>query len=180
MPEICFFDLDGTLRETKSGAKFISDPIDQQPIAGSQKMLTHYSDKGFICIGITNQGGCASLDPATGKMFKSIADTILEQRLTLELFPELSEIFFCPNCGESCYQISRDNEPLIFSAPISGDGLAVSYRKPGHGMLLVAAQGLSKFENSWMVGDRAEDQSCALAAGVNFAWAADVRAKFID
>ena len=180
MSEICFFDLDGTLRETKSGAKFISSPTDQQPIAGAQKMLTHYSNKGFICIGITNQGGCASINPATGKMFKTIADTIVEQRLTLDLFPELSEIFFCPNWGESCYHISRDNEPLIFSAPIAGDGLAVSCRKPGHGMLLVAAQGLSEIENSWMVGDDPKDRDCALAAGVNFAWAADVRAKFID
>lgn len=182
MPGICFFDLDGTLRETKSGATFINDPNDQQPIAGAQEMLTHYSDKGFTCIGITNQGGCASINPATGKMFKSIADTILEQQLTLELFPELSEIFFCPNYGESCYRVSRGNEPLIFFAPIARDGLVVSCRKPGHGMLLVAAKDLSEFdnENCCMIGDRPEDQNCALTAGIDFAWAINVRAKFID
>jgi D-glycero-D-manno-heptose 1,7-bisphosphate phosphatase len=122
MTKIIFFDLDGTLRETKSGKTFINEPDDQQPIAGTQKALSYYQkSKGFICIGITNQGGVAA-------GHKSLENAIEEQRITLKLFPELSEIFFCPNYdGESCYQVSRDNEPLLMKTL----DLMNSCRKPG-------------------------------------------------
>src|SRR4028118_1129431 len=101
---------------------------------------------------------------------------IEEQRITLELFPELSEIFFCPNWGESCYQLSKALRE--FPAPIVGDGMEIPCRKPGYGMILVAAQGLTDLSNCWMVGDRPEDQQCAEAAGVKFVWASVMHAKF--
>jgi len=171
MAKIIFFDLDGTLRQTKSGATFINDPADQQPIEGTQKALSYYQEKGFLLIGITNQGGVAA-------GHKSLQSAIEEQRITLELFPELSEIFFCPNWGESCYQLSRGNQPLEFSAPLSGDGTAISCRKPGHGMLLTATRPLAELKDCWMIGDRPEDQQCAEAAGVKFVWASVMHAKF--
>jgi D-glycero-D-manno-heptose 1,7-bisphosphate phosphatase len=169
--KIIFFDLDGTLRQTKSGKTFINEPDDQQPIEGTQKALSYYQDKGFICIGVTNQGGVAA-------GHKSLESAIEEQRITLELFPELSEIFFCPNWGESCYQLSRGNQPLEFSAPLSGDGTKISCRKPGHGMITVAAQSMTDLNDCWMIGDRPEDQQCAEAAGVKFVWASVMHAKF--
>jgi len=169
MTKIFFFDLDGTLRQTKSGETFINEPDDQKPIAGASKAIAHYSDS-FICIGITNQGGVAA-------GHKSIENAIEEQRITLELFPELSEIFFCPNWGESCYQISRDNVPLPFQAPIGSDSLKVSCRKPGHGMLLIASQAFG-LDDAWMIGDRPEDEKCATAADINFIPATVMLAKF--
>jgi len=171
MSKIIFFDLDGTLRQTKSGKTFINEPEDQQPIEGTQKALSYYQEKGFLLIGITNQGGVAA-------GHKSLQSAIEEQRITLELFPELSEIFFCPNWGESCYQLSRGNQPLEFSAPLSGDGTAISCRKPGHGMLLTATRPLAELKDCWMIGDRPEDQQCAEAAGVKFVWASVMHAKF--
>lgn len=167
--KIFFFDLDGTLRETKSGKTFINEPDDQKSIAGASKAIAHYSDR-FICIGITNQGGVAA-------GHKSIESAIEEQHITFELFPELSEIFFCPNWGESCYQISRGNAPLSFEAPIGDDSLKVSCRKPGHGMLLIASQTFG-LDNAWMVGDRPEDEQCATAAGINFIPTEMMLAKF--
>jgi len=169
MTKIFFFDLDGTLRQPKSGKTFINEPDDQKPIAGASEAIAHYSDS-FICIGITNQGGVAA-------GHKSIESAIEEQRITLKLFPELSEIFFCPNWGESCYQISRGNVPLSFEAPIGGDSLKVSCRKPGHGMLLITSQTFG-LDNAWMVGDRPEDEKCATAAGINFIAASVMLAKF--
>src|SRR4028119_2022084 len=124
MSKIIFFDLDGTLRTTKSSKTFINEPDDQQAIEGTQKALSYYQEKGFLLIGITNQGGVAA-------GHKSLESVIEEQRISLQLFPELAEIFFCPNWGESCYQLSRDNQPLEFSAPLSGDGTMISCRKPG-------------------------------------------------
>lgn len=169
MTKIFFFDLDGTLRETKSGKTFISEPDDQKPIAGAKEALAHYSNS-FICIGITNQGGVAA-------GHKSLESAIEEQRITLELFPELSEIFFCPNWEESCYQISEGNVPLPFGAPLHGGDTKISCRKPGHGMLLIAAESFG-LNDAWMVGDRPEDKQCAKAAGINFIPAAVMLAKF--
>jgi D-glycero-D-manno-heptose 1,7-bisphosphate phosphatase len=172
MSKIIFFDLDGTLRQTKSGKTFINEPEDQQPIEGTQKALTYYQEKGFLLIGITNQGGVAA-------GHKSMQSAIEEQRITLELFPELSEIFFCPNYGgESCWQVSRDNVPLEFKAPQPAGYIDVSCRKPNHGMILIASTGLSDLSDCWMIGDRPEDQQCAEAAGVKFVWASVMHTKF--
>jgi D-glycero-D-manno-heptose 1,7-bisphosphate phosphatase len=173
MSKIIFFDLDGTLRTTKSGKTFINEPEDQQPIEGTQKALSYYQNKGFVLIGITNQGGVAA-------GHKSLESAIEEQRITLQLFPELSEIFFCPNYdGESCWQISNGNVPLDFAAPRAGNGTAISCRKPGHGMLLVAARPLAELKDCWMIGDRPEDQQCAEAAGVKFVWASVMHRHFM-
>lgn len=171
MTNIIFLDLDGTLRQTISGKTFINQPEDQKPIEGTQKALAYYQSKGFLLIGITNQGGVAA-------GHKTLESAIEEQRITLQLFPELAEIFFCPNWGESCYQLSRDNQPLEFSAPLSGDGTIISCRKPGHGMLTVAARSMADLSDCWMIGDRPEDQQCAEAAGVKFVWASVMHAKF--
>lgn len=168
MTKIFFFDLDGTLRETKSGKTFINEPDDQKAIIGAKEAIAYYSDK-FVCIGVTNQGGVAA-------GHKSLESAIEEQRVTLELFPELSEIFFCPSWGESCYEVSRGNKALPFSAPDNGGG-QVSCRKPGQGMLLIAAQNFG-LEDAWMTGDRPEDEQCAAAAGINFIPAAVMLAKF--
>jgi D-glycero-D-manno-heptose 1,7-bisphosphate phosphatase len=170
MTKIIFFDLDGTLRESASGKTFINEPTDQKAIEGTQKALAYYQDKGFICIGITNQGGVAA-------GHKSIESAIEEQCITLKLFPELSEIFFCPNYGgESCYQVSRGNEPLLMKVL----DLMNSCRKPGAGMIELAATEFSDLEiaDCWMIGDRPEDEQCAAAAGVKFVWASVLHAKF--
>jgi D-glycero-D-manno-heptose 1,7-bisphosphate phosphatase len=172
MSKIIFFDLDGTLRETISGKTFINEPHDQKAIEGTEKALAYYQEKGFLLIGITNQGGVAA-------GHKSLESAIEEQRITLKLFPQLSEIFFCTNySGESCWQISDGNVPLDFGAPRAGNGTAISCRKPGHGMLLIAAQTLAELKDCWMIGDRLEDQECALGAGVKFMWASVMHAKF--
>ena len=173
MTKIIFLDLDRTLRETASGKTFINEPTDQQPIEGTQKALAYYQSKGFILIGITNQGGVAA-------GHKSLESAIEEQRITLELFPELSEIFFCPNYdGKNCYQVSQTKKGVLtIGAPIHKD-LPVSCRKPEFGMLLIAAKG-NIHKDSWMIGDRPEDEACSIAAGVKFVWASVMHAKFAN
>jgi D-glycero-D-manno-heptose 1,7-bisphosphate phosphatase len=175
--KIFFLDLDGTLRQTKSGETFINRPDDQQAIPGALAATEYLSSIGFILIGITNQGGCAAIDPATNKPRKSLEDAIEEQKITLELFPKLSEIYFCPSWGENCFQVSRSGEINSFQAPIGNSGGSISCRKPGHGMLLQAFAGIHsdadpvEWGDSWMSGDRNEDEVCAASGIVNFIWA---------
>lgn len=172
MTKILFLDLDGTVREPKSGAKFINDPYDQKLIAGVKEAIAHYSKSGWQLIGITNQGG-------VGAGHKSLESAIIEQRYTLDLIPELEAIYFCPDFeGNVCWQISKyfqrqwDDEPDLFRG---------TYRKPGDGMLIRAiGEYVPEIENSqhWYIGDRQEDELCAAAAGVNFMWADVWRHRF--
>lgn len=159
MKKILFLDCDGTIRQPLGGSKFISHPQDQRIIPGADEAIAHYHRQGYRCIGITNQGGVAS-------GYKSLEDTIVEQRYTLKLFPELEAIYFCPDYeGLICWKVTRSEERKIFDA----DG---NFRKPGAGMIMLAA---IEFEGilaeSTMTGDRPEDEAAAANAGVSFLWA---------
>jgi D-glycero-D-manno-heptose 1,7-bisphosphate phosphatase len=169
MSKIIFFDLDGTLRETISGKTFINEPQDQKAIEGTQKALSYYQKKGFVMIGITNQGGVAA-------GHKSLQSAIEEQRITLQLFPELREVLMCTSYdGQTCWSVSSDQINEFGSTDPN-----VSCRKPGCGMILVGLQGFYSVDigDCWMIGDRPEDQKCAEAAGVKFIWASVMHAKF--
>jgi D-glycero-D-manno-heptose 1,7-bisphosphate phosphatase len=169
MSKIIFFDLDGTLRETISGKTFINEPHDQRAIEGTQKALSYYQKKGFVMIGITNQGGVAA-------GHKSLQSAIEEQRITLQLFPELREVLMCTSYdGQSCWSVSKDQINEFGSTDPN-----VSCRKPGCGMILVGLQGFYSVDigDCWMIGDRPEDEACALAAGIKFIWASVMHAKF--
>jgi len=160
---IFFFDLDGTIRQSKSGATFISKPDDQQPIPGAEKAVKYYSDRGFLCIGITNQSGVA-----VGH--KLLVDAIAEQQITLNLFPELLCIYMCPDFdGNHCWLITREFDAKSihtgWGAEFSGE-----FRKLGPGMVKAAIlnhHGYGIPEDCWMVGDRPEDFECAKSAGIN-------------
>jgi D-glycero-D-manno-heptose 1,7-bisphosphate phosphatase len=89
-------DLDGTIREPLSGQQYFQHPKDQRIIAGADVAIRAYKDD-WIIVGITNQGGVAA-------GYKSIQECIKEQQYTLELFPELREIYFCPDFeGKKCF-----------------------------------------------------------------------------
>ncbi|MFB2970392.1 HAD-IIIA family hydrolase [Aerosakkonema sp. BLCC-F183] len=164
---IFFFDLDGTLRQTKSGSTFINNPDDQQPIPGAEKAVKYFSDRGYQCIGITNQGGVAA-------GHKTIEDAIKEQQITLELFPELKEIYFCPDFeGRKCYWVNRKDTKIIHECEFN-------FRKPHSGiiMIVISKNGAYDKQNNWMVGDRTEDFECAKSSGINFIWADIMLDKF--
>lgn len=171
---IIFFDLDGTLRQTKSGKTFINEPKDQKAIEGTQKALAYYQEKGFLLIGITNQGGVAA-------GHKLLIDAEKEQQITLELFPQLLCIYFCPDFeGNHCWLQSRENlaRPIHISW---AKEFAGEFRKPGAGMIKAAIlnhHGDTMPNNCWMIGDRPEDEACASAAGIKFIWASVMHAKF--
>ena len=176
-------DLDGTLRKTMDGKTFIDSPGNQEPFPGTRQAIKHLANAGFEIVGITNQGGCAAVDPNTGHPRKTLEDAITEQQITLSLFPEMEKILFCPTYDELsyCYEVTRESATFV-KAPIGNSGGQISCRKPGHGMVLASIRDVKPEEvdwhNSWFVGDRDEDELCAAGAVVNFIWANLFRSYF--
>ncbi|MEH2201139.1 polynucleotide kinase [Nostoc sp.] len=170
--KLLILDLDGTVRRPKSGAKFISDPLDQEIIPEAARAIAHYKSQGWLIVGATNQGGVAA-------GHKQLEDAITEQYQTLRLCPEIWCIYFCPDYeGQFCWFCTLDPEEI--STPIHL-GWAASYqgsfRKPGAGMLNAAIENGLGFKNPehqiLYVGDRDEDKGAAEAANVPFLWASD-------
>ncbi|WP_016948817.1 HAD hydrolase-like protein [Anabaena sp. PCC 7108] len=155
-------DLDGTIRKPLSGQQYFLHPEDQEIIVGADVALSTYKDDSII-VGITNQGGVAA-------GHKSFQECIQEQQYTLELFPELREIYFCPDFeGRKCFRITRHNVHNHSKTKWSGH-----YRKPGAGMLQLAMVRHKQIpENTCYVGDRSEDETAARRAGIRFQWAAN-------
>jgi D-glycero-D-manno-heptose 1,7-bisphosphate phosphatase len=172
------YDLDGTLRCPESEQKFINTPTDQKRIQGALEstglfsyfLLDRFGLERVRNVGITNQQGVKW-------GYKSLNDCIQEQRITLELFPVLEYILFCPDDGQTCWKVDRQGSVDVTDPEISG-----SYRKPGTGMLQEATEGLPPFEeNWWFIGDRDSDKEAAQAAGFNFIWSSDwLRGDYTD
>lgn len=162
--KLLLVDCDGTIREPASGEKFIQHPRDQRIIAGADRAIAHYHQQGYRIAGISNQGGVAALH-------KSFADCVEEQRYTLNLFPEMVQIYFCPDFeGRECWVVSQISAVPM---PASSFGYTGSdFWKPGSGMLLFAMwQHNIVRSDCFYIGDRSEDAAAADAAGVYFFWA---------
>lgn len=167
--KILFLDLDGTVREPISGAKFINDPSDQRLIDGVEDAIKHYAKSDWLIIGITNQCGVAA-------GHKSIKAAIKKQEITLSLIPQMRAIYFCPDFeGRECWRVFRhfSFKGEMLSENVS-DRISVEqpFRKPGAGMIQIACETeLVHINGAWMIGDRPEDEQCAAAAHINFMWA---------
>ena len=154
---IAFFDLDGTIRETKSGDPFIKDVDDIKIKRGIPARLKELKNKGYDIIGISNQGGVAG-------GFKTINQIQGEIKKTLELlqigeYQPFTNIMFCPYDTKG-----SDPEFTIKSL----------FRKPEYGFIaLTEWEYLRKnihidYDRSFFVGDRPEDTKCASNAGIQF------------
>ncbi|GGA02445.1 hypothetical protein [Okeania sp. KiyG1] len=100
--EILFLDLDGTVRKPKSASKFITSFADQQSIPGALEAIADYASRGYLIVGIKNQGGVEA-------GHKSLESCIAEQQYTLKLFPQIHSILFCPDfAGNECWRCYKD------------------------------------------------------------------------
>lgn len=146
MTSALFLDLDGTVRETKSGKPAPNQPEDQVLMPNSKKIIKKYKDKGYKIIAVTNQGGIG-----LGYLTERQCQTCL-----FRLDQQLGGVF-----DKMLYSTGR---------PGSKD----RRRKPNPGMILDAAKDLDiDLQTSIMVGDRDSDEQAAKNAGVPFAWADD-------
>ncbi|HEY9706661.1 MAG TPA: HAD-IIIA family hydrolase [Oculatellaceae cyanobacterium] len=160
MTKLLLLDCDGTIREPIEG-RWIDAPRNQKPIEGAAAAIAKAAAAGWTVLGITNQGGIAA-------GHKSLEEVKAEQRVTLELFPEISSIYFCPDFeGLECWKVERKKSLEIRQITEKEFG---SFRKPGAGMLRLASLGWDAPEKTWFVGDREEDALAASAAGIDFMW----------
>lgn len=155
------FDLDGTIRRSKSGAKFPAGVDDIELFPDVETKLWELRDQGGYIVAATNQGGVAY-------GFRTEAQVDAELDRTVNLFKK-----------NPFYQIHATlTHPKGSVFPYNTVSLL---RKPHYGMLVSAE--ISAWKNyvlidwpkSVMVGDRLEDKQTAENAdvGITFQWAWD-------
>ncbi|MBU7583090.1 MAG: HAD hydrolase-like protein [Nostoc sp. TH1S01] len=177
MHQAILFDIDGTLTGILTGETFKKNPYDVIVLPGVEAGLKYYFHQvpGWLMIGISNQGGI-------DKGHKSIEDTIVEMKNTLELLPWLSAIYFCPDLqGLNCWKVTNDSVVKMTNQSVKGKNFSKKnkYRKPGAGMIFQASLDFGiDLAQSYMIGDRPEDEQAALAARVQFISAENWRNKF--
>lgn len=172
---ILFVAIDGTLTTTKSGKPFKQSPDDIKPIHGAKKAIEHFANRGYKIFGVSNQGGCDTIDKTTGKPFKSVGDAILEMQNTIKLFPEISFIHICHKMdGSNFLRIWCDG---YYNGVLCSPNIYTTwkFRKPDTGMVdsflhvLADENEINQIKkNSLFVGDRDEDGQCANNAGIPF------------
>ena len=175
--DILFLGLDGTICHPKSGENFMQSPDDLEPIPGAKEAIAHYADTHII-YGISNQQ-----DIAAGN--NSLAYVLFEMQYTLELFPQMQSILFCPDFeGLKCWETEQGGGTCFFDLEETKEVCEdlAPFRKPCPGMVqLILYREIAvnfrhiTYEDCLFVGDHAEDKQCAQNAGLHFMWAKDWR-----
>lgn len=152
MPALCL-DLDGTVRYSKSG-EFINSPGDVALFFNVEQKIWQFREKGYLILGISNQGGIAF-------GYKTALEHDAIVKATIEAF------------DRNPFHILK----FAFHHP---EGTVEPYchrslcRKPDIGMLaLCEVEAFDNgfvidWDNSIFVGDREEDRECASRAGIRF------------
>jgi D-glycero-D-manno-heptose 1,7-bisphosphate phosphatase len=152
------FDADNTLIQTKSGETFINDPLDQKPTEGSIELVASIKRQGASIYIATNQGGIE-------RGHKTLQNGIIEQRYTLQLFPQITAVCMADNYYTSYFwYIDRRGEQKV-RGPIG-----IKARKPDAGMLMYLEEKLvlNDADRPWMIGDSTEDDGAADNAGWDY------------
>lgn len=144
MNKALFLDLDGTVRETKSGRVAPNEPGDQVVLPGRVRKINEYKAKGYKIIAVSNQAGVALKHLSHSDVKRCLFS------LNEDMGRPFDEMLYCAAHPDA-------NDPR---------------RKPNPGMLLEAAERHNiDLKKSIMVGDMLSDRKAAEAAGVKFKWA---------
>jgi D-glycero-D-manno-heptose 1,7-bisphosphate phosphatase len=147
-------------------------------LPGSQKAITHFANRGYKIFGVSNQGGCDTINKDTSKPFKSVDEAIQEMVNTKTLFSGIQGIYFCPSMiGDYCVAVYSTN--LVYRYINNG----FNCRKPEIGMVSEVQSMFCMTPSdikvqSLFVGDREEDNQCAANADIPFMWADEWRFKY--
>jgi HAD superfamily hydrolase (TIGR01662 family) len=82
------FDYDGTLRKTKSGDIYPTDPSDIEILPGRKEKIKELKSQGYIILGVSNQSGVAK-----GKLTYEMAEKCFQK--TNELLDFDIDVRFC-------------------------------------------------------------------------------------
>lgn len=134
-------DYDGTLRRTKSGAKYPSDPDDIEILPNREKVLRTYLSNGWKLFGVSNQG-----DIGRGKITEAQAIACFER--TNKLLGLDIEYKFCPHHVPPITCFCR--KPM-----------------PGLGVYFIEKYKLNRAK-ILMVGDMTTDETFAKRCGIAF------------
>ena len=83
-------DYDGTLRDTKSGAKWPCHPDDVEILPNRKEILNSYVEQGYMLLGVSNQSGIAKNNPIE-------KDAIACFERTNDLLGHDIEYSYCPH-----------------------------------------------------------------------------------
>jgi D-glycero-D-manno-heptose 1,7-bisphosphate phosphatase len=162
--KLAILDKDETLVLPKSQNTFVQNPTDQILMDGVIEGCKRLIDAGYVLAIASNQGGIEA-------GHKTLGEAIEEMRYCLQLLAEfdieIDRAMFCPDFdGLECHAVGDKYTLSSTDLDCYFDSLIGSYRKPGSGMLLLAAR--EALEDAWMIGDREEDRLAAEAAGFGF------------
>lgn len=135
-------DVDGTLRQTRSGEIYPRDPADVELLPGRREVLQRWLDDGYRLFFVSNQSGVAS-----GNVTAEAVEACFARTIELLDLP-IAEVAYCPHPAFPAGCFCR--KPL-----------------PGLGIRLAERHGLAR-EHLVMVGDMASDQQFADALGARF------------
>lgn len=153
MPALCL-DFDGTIRRSKSGQTFIKNFQDIELLPNIEKLIWRYRNLGYIILGISNQAGVAH-------GFKLPMEIENEMDTTLKLFIQnpFHIVKFCYHDGKG--KIAPYNNRSLLRKPDIGMLAVMEVEAYNNGFVI-------DWDNSLFIGDRPEDEQCAMNAGIKF------------
>lgn len=149
-------DLDGTIRQSKSGKQFIEDANDVELISDLiEPILWQYKIRGWVIFGITNQGGVAH-------GFKKLADVLEESIATQAQFKRNPIDFIFYSAHDPKGKIVPFNTRSLLRKPYYGMAVQAEVLAREEGGIII------DWDNSILVGDRDEDKQMAKAIDVKY------------
>ena len=149
--EAVIFDFDGTLRKTKSGKPYPSDPDDVELLPGCKEKIVELGKAGVLMLGASNQSGIGK--PPDHEEYVSEAQVCACFDRTKELLGEDIEVIYSTERG----------------------GMAQSFWPkplPGMGVYFIEKYKLDPAKVVF-VGDMTKDKTFAERCGFQFIWAKD-------
>lgn len=150
-------DIDGTIRHSRLGKRFIEDAGDIALFPDVEDKLWGFRNRGYLILGVSNQGGVAF-------MIKPQSIIMQEMDATVALFKRNPF-----HSIKMCLHHPNGKHPAL--------GHRSLMRKPDIGMLVMheyecfGSGWIIDWSTSLMVGDRDEDRVCAERASIEFKWA---------
>jgi D-glycero-D-manno-heptose 1,7-bisphosphate phosphatase len=136
---VLFLDRDGVVVEERN---YLDDPADAVLIPGAAAAMARAREAGFALAGLSNQSGIGRgrfTEEQFARVMERVDDLLAAAGAGFDAFA------YCPHAPE-------ENCPC---------------RKPGTGLLEELRPRLPwRKERSWLVGDKASDIACGLAAGL--------------